>query len=166
MGPTFLDSLHQFTSRTLIIDWKKIHFRFFSLKKDISTTYVTTTLVDFTVFCSYTPKLGYYQRFDSFMMSWKYKKPTQLMQYPFRMCKVKIYMGIPWSLWPKWQECHFCDKKTKKCFFLVSKGCFWCKMRGGIQKSWSRCSTILTFCEIGTFLKKMIFATNLSQPYF
>ena len=100
------------------------------------------------------------------MVSWKYKKPTQLMQYPFRMCKVKIYMGIPWSLWPKWQECHFCDKKTKKCFLLVSKWCFWCKMRGGSQQIWSRCSTTLTFCEIGTFLKKMIFATNLSQPFF
>ena len=32
LGPTFLDSLHQFTSRTLIIDWKKSIFDFFTQK--------------------------------------------------------------------------------------------------------------------------------------
>ena len=60
-------------------------------------------------------------------------------------------------------------KKRKNCFLLVSKGCYWCKMRGGIQKSWSQCATTLTFSKIAIFLKKMVllfFATNLSQPFF
>ena len=108
--------LHQKRS---ISTWKNL-FSIFSLKRDISTTFVTTTLADFVDFCSYTQKLGYYQRFDFSVMSRKYQKMTQLMQYPFRTCKVKIYMGISQSLWLKWQECHFCDKKTKKLFFSVS----------------------------------------------
>ena len=37
-----------------------------------------------------------------------------------------------------------------------SKGCFWCKMMRGIQKSWSQCSTMLTFWEIKSFLKKWL----------
>ena len=73
-------------------------------------------------FCSYTQKLGYYQRFDFFMMSRKYQKMTQLMQYPFRMCKVKIYMGIPQSLWQKWQECHFCGLTKPSRLNRVSEG--------------------------------------------
>ena len=51
---------------------------------------------------------------------------------------------------------HLHVKKSKKIFFLVSKGCFWCKMMWGIQKSWSQCSTILTFWEIRSFLKKWL----------
>ena len=46
--------------------------------------------------------------------------------------------------------------KNHKKIFLVSKGCFWCKTMQGIQKSWSQCSTILTFWEIRSFLKKWL----------
>ena len=77
-GPSFLDSLHHSTSITLITDWKKFHFWSFSLKKDIFTTFVTTTLVNFLFFCTCTQKLGYYQHFDFFMMSWKYKNRPSL----------------------------------------------------------------------------------------
>ena len=35
-------------------------------------------------------------------------------------------------------------------------GWFWCKMMRGIQKSWSQCSTMLTFWEIKSFLKKWL----------
>ena len=163
MGPTFLDFLHQFTSRTLIIDWKKIHFRFFSLKKDISTTYVTTTLVDFMVFWHLHSKTRLLPAF--FIFSWCLEN---IKNRP-SLCSTRLGCARSRFSWVYHDHCDqsgenviFVIKKTKKCFFLVSKGCFWCKMRGGIQKSWSRCSTTLTFCEIGTFLKKMIFATNLS----
>ena len=116
LGPTFFGFLASFYFKNAHYRLEKILFSIFSLKRYISTTFVTTTLADFVDFCSYTQKLGYYQRFYFFMISRKYKKTTQLMQCPFTMCKVKIYMGIPRSLWLKWQECHSCDKKTKKLF--------------------------------------------------
>ena len=98
MGTNFFGFLASFYFKNAHYRLEKILFSIFSLKRYISTTFVTTTLADFVDFCSYTQKLGYYQRFYFFMMSRKYKKTTQLMQCPFRMCKVKIYMGIPRSL--------------------------------------------------------------------
>ena len=44
---------------------KNFIFNFFT-KKDNITTFVTTTLVDFMVFCTYTQKLGYYPHFSFF----------------------------------------------------------------------------------------------------
>ena len=46
-------------------------------------------------------------------------------------------------------------KKIGKIIFPVCKGGFKCKMMWRIPKSWSQCSTMLTFWEIGSFLKKM-----------
>ena len=46
-------------------------------------------------------------------------------------------------------------KKIGKIIFPVCKGGFLCKMMWRIPKSWSQCSTMLTFWEIGSFLKKM-----------
>ena len=39
--------------------------------------------------------------------------------------------------------------KRMKNFFPVGKGCFWCKMMRGIQKSWSQSSRVPTFWDIG-----------------
>ena len=76
------------------------------------------------------------------------------MQHMFRTREVEVYMGLIWLLWQKKWKSHLLVKKSKNNFFLVNKGCFWCKMMRGIQKSWSQCSTMLTFWEIRSFLKK------------
>ena len=81
---------------------------------------------------------------------------TQLIQHMFRTRDVEVYMGLIWYLWQKKWKSHLLVKKSKKNFFLVNKGCFWCKMMRGIQKSWSQCSTMLTFWEIKSFLKKWL----------
>ena len=78
------------------------------------------------------------------------------MQHMFRTRNVEVYMGLIWWLRQKKWKSHLHVKKSKKNFFLVSKGCFWCKTMQGIQKSWSQCSTILTFWEIRSFLKKWL----------
>ena len=108
LGPTFLDSSLHFTSKT----GKNLIFNFFTQKVHFYH-FCHNNLGQFCRFLLLNSKT---RRFYFFMMSRKYKKTTQLMQCPFRMCKVKIYMGIPRSLWLKWQECHSCDKKTKKLF--------------------------------------------------
>ena len=74
----------------------------------------------------------------------------------FRTRDVEVYMGLIWLLWQKKWKSHLLVKKSKNNFFFVSKGCFWCKMMRGIQKSWSQCSTMLTFWEIKSFLKKWL----------
>ena len=65
------------------------------------------------------------------------------MQHMFRTPEVEVYMGLIWLLWQKKWISHLFVKKSKNKFFLVSKGCFGCKMMRGIQKSWSQCSTML-----------------------
>ena len=77
------------------------------------------------------------------------------MQHMFRTPEVEVYMGLIWLLWQKKWISHLFVKKSKNKFFLVSKGCFGCKMMRGIQKSWSQCSMMLNFWEIRSFLKKM-----------
>ena len=111
------------------------------------------------VFRTCTQKLCYHQCFGYFMMYRKLKKPTQLMQHMFRTREVEVYMGLItliWLLWKKKWKCHLFVKKSKEKFCFVSKGCFWCKMMRGIQKSWSQCSTMLPFWEIRSFLKKWL----------
>ena len=75
------------------------------------------------------------------------------MQHMFRTAEVEVHMGLIWLLWQKKWKSHLLVKKSKKIFFLVQKGCFWCKMMWWIQKSWSQCSTMLTFWEIRSFPK-------------
>ena len=76
--------------------------------------------------------------------------------------------SMPWSLWQKWQECHFSDIKPKTIFLLVSKGCFWCKMRGGIRKSGPNALQCLLLAKMGLFWKRWFccFLAQISASYF
>ena len=69
MGTNFFGFLASLYIKNAQYRLEKILFSIFSLKRDISTAFVTTTLDDIVDFCSFTQKLGYYQHFDFFIMS-------------------------------------------------------------------------------------------------
>ena len=91
-----------------------------------------------------------YRSFLIFFVCMKNKK-----EWP-NLCSMRLERAMLSYTWV-YHGC--CDKSCKNVifvlnqlknyFFLVGKGCFWCKMMRGIQKSWSQSSRVLTFWDIG-----------------
>ena len=72
------------------------------------------------VFRTCTQKLCFHQRFDYFMMFRKQKKNTQLMQHPFRTCKVGLYMGVESYIPSVVARCSFVIDQSRETGILLS----------------------------------------------